>query len=182
MSENTQTSGDRPFDSSLATDRAAVAAAGLTAVRFEYSTDFPGILKHLGSALAITTYQAGKLAVILEKGEWSGELHHLTRDKKTVIMQSRWTLVSDADGFPKSIMMINTDVSERKQIEAQFLRTQRMESIGTLAGGIAHDLNNVLAPILMSVEILKEKFQDDQKAKNLAATGWFYAGTQGYVF
>lgn len=60
MSDSTPTRGDRSFDSSRATDR----AAGLTAVRFEYSTDFPGILKHLGSALAITTYQAGKLAVV----------------------------------------------------------------------------------------------------------------------
>ena len=44
--------------------------------------------------------------------------------------------------------------------EAQFLRAQRMESIGTLAGGIAHDLNNVLAPIMMGMEMLKEKNPD----------------------
>ncbi len=48
------------------------------------------------------------------------------------------------------------DLTERKKLEKQFMRAQRMESIGTLAGGIAHDLNNVLAPILMSVELLKE--------------------------
>lgn len=64
MNDSTPARGGRPFDSSNVTDRAAVAAAGLTAVRFEYSTDFPGILRHLGSALAITTYQAGKLAVV----------------------------------------------------------------------------------------------------------------------
>lgn len=43
------------------------------------------------------------------------------------------------------------------QRAAQILRAQRMESVGTLAGGIAHDLNNTLAPILMSVELLKEE-------------------------
>jgi PAS domain S-box-containing protein len=47
------------------------------------------------------------------------------------------------------------DLSERKKLEQQFLRAQRMESIGTLAGGIAHDLNNILAPIMMSIEMLK---------------------------
>jgi PAS domain S-box-containing protein len=47
------------------------------------------------------------------------------------------------------------DLTERKKLEHQFLRAQRMESIGTLAGGIAHDLNNILAPILMSIDILK---------------------------
>ena len=46
------------------------------------------------------------------------------------------------------------------KIEAQFLRAQRMENIGTLAGGIAHDLNNVLSPIMMSLDVLKMKFPD----------------------
>ena len=52
------------------------------------------------------------------------------------------------------------DLSERKKLEQQFLRSQRMESIGTLAGGIAHDLNNALAPILMSLDLLKMQFKD----------------------
>lgn len=58
---------------------------------------------------------------------------------------------------PYRIVGIAEDVTEQKAIEAQFLRGQRMESIGTLAGGIAHDLNNVLTPILMSVELLREE-------------------------
>ena len=52
------------------------------------------------------------------------------------------------------------DLTERKRLEQQFLRAQRMESIGTLAGGIAHDLNNVLAPIMMSIDLLQMKFSD----------------------
>ena len=47
------------------------------------------------------------------------------------------------------------DLTERKKLEKQFLRAQRMESIGTLAGGVAHDLNNILAPIMMSIAILQ---------------------------
>ena len=54
------------------------------------------------------------------------------------------------------------DLTERKKLEHQFLRAQRMESIGTLAGGIAHDLNNILAPIMMAVQILKLTATDDQ--------------------
>ena len=53
------------------------------------------------------------------------------------------------------------DITERKKFEAQSLRSQRMESIGTLAGGIAHDLNNVLAPILMAVQLLRESVTDE---------------------
>ena len=59
------------------------------------------------------------------------------------------------------------DVTERKQAEAQLLRAQRMDSIGTLAAGIAHDLNNVLAPILMSVQLLKERYRDESSQRLL---------------
>jgi PAS domain S-box-containing protein len=57
---------------------------------------------------------------------------------------------------------IARDITDKKQIEAQLLRAQRMESIGTLAGGIAHDLNNILAPIMMAVDILKLSTTDPQ--------------------
>jgi len=60
------------------------------------------------------------------------------------------------------------DLTERKKLEQQFLRAQRMESIGTLAGGIAHDLNNILAPILMSIGILKTTSADPQSQSILA--------------
>ena len=95
-------------------------------------------------------------------GEWQGELNQFTKDGKKIIVQSRWTLVQDQQQKPKSILVVNTDITEKKQLESQFLRTQRMESLGTLAGGIAHDLNNVLAPILMAVQLLQLKLLDEQ--------------------
>ena len=52
------------------------------------------------------------------------------------------------------------DITERKNMEAQFLRAQRLESIGTLAGGIAHDLNNVLSPIMIASDMLEMDIQD----------------------
>jgi two-component system cell cycle sensor histidine kinase/response regulator CckA len=97
---------------------------------------------------------------VLERDEWAGELTQLTKDRQEVITESRWTLLRDSTDQPKSVLIINTDITERKKLEAQFLRAQRMESIGTLAGGIAHDLNNVLAPILMSVELLRSRVKD----------------------
>ena len=94
-------------------------------------------------------------ALTLSAGEWTGEMEHLTKDRRAITTEARWTLIRDQEGNPKSILAIDTDVTEKKRIEAQFMRAQRMESIGTLAGGIAHDLNNILAPIMMSVEVLK---------------------------
>jgi PAS domain S-box-containing protein len=105
--------------------------------------------------------------LLFENGHWQGELKKKTQSGRDLIMETRWTLVRDEQGQPKCILAINTDITEKKKLEAQFLRTQRMESIGTLAGGIAHDLNNVLAPILMSVEILKMSFTDEDSHKLL---------------
>ncbi len=80
---------------------------------------------------------------------------------------SRWTLVRDSSDVPKSILLINTDVTEEKKLEAQLLRSQRLEGIGTLAGGIAHDLNNVLTPIVMAVGLLRENIRDSDTLRLL---------------
>lgn len=69
----------------------------------------------------------------------------------------------DDQGTPKSIFAINTNITERKKLEQQFLRSQRIESIGTLAGGIAHDLNNALAPIMMGIDSLKEDYPKESE-------------------
>ena len=102
---------------------------------------------------------------VLENGEWTGEIHQARRDGAAIVIESRWTLVRDEKGVPRSILVINTDVTEKKRMETQFLRAQRMESIGTLAGGIAHDLNNVLSPILMAIDMLQLKTSDESSRK-----------------
>ena len=102
---------------------------------------------------------------ILRDGEWKGDMHQTRRDGTEIIVESRWTLVRDEQGQPKSILVINTDTTEKKRMESQFLRAQRMESIGTLAGGIAHDLNNVLSPILMAIDMLQLKTTDESSRK-----------------
>lgn len=92
---------------------------------------------------------------VLSNGEFSGELEQRTHDGRSIIVQARWTLLKDDAGKAKSVFAINTDITERKNLEQQFLRAQRLESIGTLAGGIAHDLNNVLTPIMLATAVLK---------------------------
>ena len=92
---------------------------------------------------------------LLTRGEWSGELKQQARSGMELTVMSRWTLVRDQRGQPKSALIINTDLTERKRLEAQFLRAQRMEGVGTLASGLAHDLNNILAPIFISVPLLR---------------------------
>ncbi len=84
---------------------------------------------------------------------------------------SRVPLLIGAASFednPEEGVCFAVDLTERKKLEQQFLRTQRMESIGTLAGGIAHDLNNTLGPIIMSLDLLKLKFTDASSQELLA--------------
>jgi PAS domain S-box-containing protein len=102
---------------------------------------------------------------IVRSGEWKGEMRQIRRDGAEIVVESSWALVRDDQGQPKSILVINTDVTEKRRMESQFLRAQRMESIGTLAGGIAHDLNNVLSPILMAIDMLQLRFTDDTSRK-----------------
>lgn len=92
----------------------------------------------------------------LDQGGWSGELLVNGVDGRTLIVSSRWSLVRDPLCVsPRVFLIISTDITEKKNLEQQFIRAQRVESLGTLASGIAHDLNNILAPILASIELLK---------------------------
>jgi len=108
------------------------------------------------------------LNVAVQQGKWEGELLHTTKDGKKVVVFSRWTLLRDNTGQPKSILTVNTDITEKKQLEAQFYRIQRLESLGTLASGIAHDLNNMLSPILAVAQLLPLKLPNlDEKNQEL---------------
>jgi two-component system, cell cycle sensor histidine kinase and response regulator CckA len=68
--------------------------------------------------------------------------------------QSRCVPELALDGSVESILGITRDITEQKQLESQLLRAQRLESLGTLASGIAHDLNNILTPILATAQLL----------------------------
>ncbi|TBN57140.1 PAS domain S-box protein [Glaciihabitans arcticus] len=99
----------------------------------------------------------------IEHGHWSGELEQIRRSGATLVADCRWSLVRDASGAPESIFAVNSDITERKRDDAIRQRDQRMESLGTLSGGIAHDLNNILAPMLMSVQMLAREETDPDR-------------------
>ena len=103
-----------------------------------------------------------------QKDEFKIEANQTTRNNITVVVKSRWDLVRNEQNQPEYFLIINTDITEQKKIEEQLLRAQRMESIGTLASGIAHDLNNVLSPILMATDLLAMKATDDDSARWLS--------------
>lgn len=107
-------------------------------------------------------YEALKNA--LKQGSWNGEFEHKTQYGKKIV-ESRWTVVTDPEEDSVLILEVNTDITEKKNIEKQLLRSQRLESIGTLAGGIAHDLNNMLNPVSVSIQMLRDKLKDKNSIK-----------------
>jgi len=101
--------------------------------------------------------------ILFRSGEWVGDWHQVTKAGREIVAETRWTLVRDDQGHPKCILVVNTDVTERVQLQAQLLRTQRLESIGVLAGSVAHDFNNLLNPILMAVMLLREERPEEER-------------------
>ena len=81
-------------------------------------------------------------------------------DGEVRIVHERAELVRDEAG--KTVRMVGTvqDITEQKRIEAEFLRAQRLDSVGALAGGMAHDLNNALSPILMGIQLIRRQLHD----------------------
>lgn len=89
--------------------------------------------------------------------DWMGELRQVTRSGREIIVQSRWTLIPEQGSTPSRIFVINTDITEKKALEAQLLQARRLEAVGTMAEGIAHDINNAVTPILMGIGLLKSE-------------------------
>ncbi len=98
--------------------------------------------------------------LLLADGSWSGELEQRRRDGSRLTVAARWTLIHDDRGEPEFVLAINSDITERRRIEAELYRAQRLDSVGRLASGIAHDLNNVLAPIMMASDLLAARITD----------------------
>jgi two-component system cell cycle sensor histidine kinase/response regulator CckA len=92
-------------------------------------------------------------AAVSRDGSWEGDFVVPRPDGERIIF-CRWQLVRDPAGVGEGVFCALSDVTEARRQSEVLVRSQRMESIGTLAGGIAHDLNNVLTPLLLATQML----------------------------
>ena len=101
-------------------------------------------------------------ATVHTRGEWRGELSLVAKSGQPVIAEVHFSLIRDEKGTPTARLGIASDVTIKKQLEERSFHAQRMDNLGLLAAGIAHDLNNTLTPILLSTQMLFDHVADDQ--------------------
>lgn len=109
------------------------------------------------------------LQAVLAHGEWSGQARILSADAQHIDVQMRWVILNPLDGQPSSVLVLAEDAAELLQLNEDRLRAHRHECVGMLSGGIAHDLNNVLQPISMFLDLLRYRLPDAESVEMLDA-------------
>jgi PAS domain S-box-containing protein len=103
---------------------------------------------------------------------WEGEVVHVRRDGTEILVSSRWAVQRGADGEIESVLETNNDITERRRaeqdrrrLEASLLQAQKLEAMGTLAGGVAHDFNNILGAVLGYGELAQGAVPSDSAVR-----------------
>ncbi len=103
-------------------------------------------------------------------GEWRGELHQVTKDGREITVESRWTLVSDENGKFDRKLVVNTDMTAMKVLQAELQRAAQLSFVGELAAGLAHEIKNPLAGLQGAVDILiRRREKNDSEREVLEA-------------
>ncbi|MCX6143859.1 MAG: PAS domain S-box protein [Ignavibacteriales bacterium] len=111
-------------------------------------------------AILWETIRAGK--------EWRGEFQNKKKDGDLFWEQASISPIRDAAGNTTHFLAVKEDITKRKMLELQLWQAQKMESIGTLASGVAHDFNNILGIILGYASLLIQKPMDSPKSRAYA--------------
>ncbi len=155
-----------------------------------FITDIEGTIKYVNPVFTeVTGYTQeeviGKKASILKSGKhskefykelwetllsgkiWQGEFINKRKDGSTYIDESIIAPVFDETGKIISFIAIKRDVTQEKKFQEQIIQSQKMEALGLLASGVAHDFNNILGGILGYTDILKLRYKDDKYLNNI---------------
>ena len=117
--------------------------------------------KNIYEVLVQQDPSSGETAEILsKKGEWVGEIRQYAKDRREIVVKSRWKILRSVNLQAKFVLIVNSDITQKSALEARLLQAQRLATIGKLAGSVAHDLSNVLSPMIVASRILSGKELD----------------------
>jgi len=127
-----------------------------------------------------------KMSSLRTNGSFEGELTFFAKDSRCIPVFIRSRALYDNDGAFLMSDTIARDITEKKSLEAQLFQAQKMEAVGILAGGVAHDFNNVLTAIVGYGNLLMMRTEPDSTARGyveqvLAATERATSLTQGLL-
>jgi len=125
---------------------------------FDDESEAPNLPASAGILKGIQKDYESLLQNARSSGTSHGEVKCQTSEGRGLVTLSRITALFDETGNPTGFLMRNHDITEQRELERKLERSQRQEILGSLAGGIAHDLNNALAPILMGIDLLKVEY------------------------
>lgn len=106
--------------------------------------------------------------VLMRHGDYSGRMMHSASDGRKFVVHVHWILVRHEDGTPRAILSVVTDLSEQIALEQRLLRIQKLDTLGRLTGGLAHDFNNWLTVIIGNAEELVEALDGQAELRDIA--------------
>jgi two-component system cell cycle sensor histidine kinase/response regulator CckA len=110
----------------------------------------------------------GAAHTTLVEGYWAGELRQQRKDGVVVLVDSGWTLIRDPEGRAKSVLVICTDITGKRELEVYELRARHLEGIASLASALAADLDGMLTPLMLAVPSIAAVASDDSSRQAVA--------------
>jgi two-component system cell cycle sensor histidine kinase/response regulator CckA len=129
------------------------------------SAEAIGRVSHELLQTELPTPLEGIREVLLKEGRWEGALTQVAKDGHRLYVSSQWVLRRDPGGEPRTILQVDADETARRQIEERVRQNERLEVIGQLAGGVAHEANNQMTVVLGAAEFLLRRPELSQIAR-----------------
>ena len=124
--------------------------------------------RQLSEVLGLSAEMSREIETALARDRiWRGDLVLHPANGTELITENSWSAVDGPEGYLDAVFCIISDATDRRREHELVARAQRMESIGTLASGIAHDLNNVLTPLMLSTQVLAAGESDERRLRIL---------------